>query len=38
MSNKKIKFAHLTTIIFKYIIKLECDYIIKYNIEELREK
>jgi len=21
-----------------YIIKLECDYIIKYNIEELREK
>lgn len=33
-----IKIAHLTSGIFKYIIKLECDYMKEYNIDELIEK
>ncbi len=30
--------THLTTIMINYIIKLERDFMNKYNIEELREK
>ena len=32
-----IKTAHLKLIIFEYIINLECDYMNKYNIEEMKE-
>ncbi len=38
MNKQKIKITHLTIIIFKYIIKLECDYMNKYNMVELKEK
>lgn len=31
-------FTHLTTGIFKCIIYLECDFVNKYNIEEIQEK
>ena len=32
------KFTHLTLITFEYIINLECDFMDKYNIEEIKEK
>ncbi len=32
------KITHLTLIIFEYIINLECDFMDKYNIEEIKEK
>lgn len=32
------KFTHLPLITFEYIINLECDFMDKYNIEEIKEK
>ena len=32
------KFTHLPLITFEYIINLECDFMNKYNIEEIKEK
>lgn len=32
------KFTYLTLITFEYIINLECDFMDKYNIEEIKEK
>ena len=32
------KFTHLPLITFEYIINLKCDFMDKYNIEEIKEK
>ena len=32
------KLTHLPLITFEYIINLECDFMDKYNIEEIKEK
>lgn len=36
--NPYIKITHLTLIVFKSIINMECDFMNKYNIKELAEK